>query len=663
MASDTQRLVVSLEAKISQFEKALNKATGVANKRSRQIEDRFAAMNSKVGGLAKSFGVGLVSGMTAALAPAALLAKALRDIDEAAALQRLADRVGIGTESLQALQYAAAQVGINLDQMGEGLGDFTGKLAEAAAGAGPLYELFKANNVELKDQNGQLRSTRDLLFEFADLIKNAQTPAEQLYLAQQAFGEEAAKLVPIFKDGARGLQQLEANARAAGAVVDADLIKRAAELDKRMESMWATFSARSKSALLTALAGVDTLLAKIREYEERRAAAERASDAGAWVGGMVKPKGEAITPGKSDRATTLDARMAGVLATELSEADLKLVEALRERYAAAAEQATVIPMSGGSSGGSKKKDTFKPDRDAFAEMIGATEEWRRQQELANQTLEEFGNIAQSAGASLASALVDGKLEGEELLSILGQVAQQLLSMVNIGGGGGSGGIGGILTSLLGGFLGGFSSGGYTGPGGKHQPAGVVHKGEVVFSQDDVRRHGGARRVDRMRRGLPGYGLGGIVGLAAGGLEKGTPPFAGGLAGFALAAAMGDNPLNAAKNNLLPRAAWFDLLPGFADGGVVGPASKIGAAMPSAVPAFAIPQISAIPRAGAAAPAGTGSTERSVVEIQLSPEVEARVLKQAGQQSIAIVKQATPGITRGSVQATAQAQRNRPGLFR
>lgn len=57
---------------------------------------------------------------------------------------------------------------------------------------------------------------------------------------------------------------------------------------------------------------------------------------------------------------------------------------------------------------------------------------------------------------------------------------------------------------------GFSRGGYTGPGGVHQPAGVVHRGEVVFSQADVRRHGGPGSVDAMRRGLPGYARGGVV---------------------------------------------------------------------------------------------------------------------------------------------------------
>lgn len=48
----------------------------------------------------------------------------------------------------------------------------------------------------------------------------------------------------------------------------------------------------------------------------------------------------------------------------------------------------------------------------------------------------------------------------------------------------------------------FAEGGYTGPGGKYQAAGIVHAGEVVFSQADVARHGGWQNVDNMRRGMP-----------------------------------------------------------------------------------------------------------------------------------------------------------------
>ncbi|ENU80130.1 hypothetical protein F975_01883 [Acinetobacter sp. ANC 3789] len=62
----------------------------------------------------------------------------------------------------------------------------------------------------------------------------------------------------------------------------------------------------------------------------------------------------------------------------------------------------------------------------------------------------------------------------------------------------------------------FYDGGYTGTGGKYDVAGVVHKGEVVWSQQDVARSGGVVAVERARRGgISGYADGGVVGGFAG----------------------------------------------------------------------------------------------------------------------------------------------------
>lgn len=89
-----------------------------------------------------------------------------------------------------------------------------------------------------------------------------------------------------------------------------------------------------------------------------------------------------------------------------------------------------------------------------------------------------------------------------------------------------GGINGLLAKVSVSFripkIPGFADGGYTGDGAKYAPAGVVHKGEVVWSQDDVSAWGGPRVVDEMRRQrgvgrtapgvtVGGYANGGIVG--------------------------------------------------------------------------------------------------------------------------------------------------------
>jgi tape measure domain-containing protein len=58
---------------------------------------------------------------------------------------------------------------------------------------------------------------------------------------------------------------------------------------------------------------------------------------------------------------------------------------------------------------------------------------------------------------------------------------------------------------------GFAAGGYTGDGGKHEPAGVVHKGEYVFTKEETRK-AGPSRLARLAKSLRGYADGGLVDL-------------------------------------------------------------------------------------------------------------------------------------------------------
>ncbi|HVI28100.1 tape measure protein [Hansschlegelia sp.] len=138
--------------------------------------------------------------------------------------------------------------------------------------------------------------------------------------------------------------------------------------------------------------------------------------------------------------------------------------------------------------------------------------------------QELYATSRDAFKGLATDLLQGASAGEAFRNALSKIADKLLDMVldqlwtrAFGGvGNAGGGIFGGIASLLG-----FADGGYTGPGGVHEPAGVVHKGEVVWSQDDVARAGGVAAVEGMRLGRRGYARGGVVGLLPGVL----PPLA------------------------------------------------------------------------------------------------------------------------------------------
>jgi len=78
---------------------------------------------------------------------------------------------------------------------------------------------------------------------------------------------------------------------------------------------------------------------------------------------------------------------------------------------------------------------------------------------------------------------------------------------------------GFINSIGSLIAGGKADGGYTGPGGKYEPRGIVHAGEVVWSQRDVAAVGGPKQANSMRP-TSGYANGGIVGQSSGSMYSG-----------------------------------------------------------------------------------------------------------------------------------------------
>lgn len=127
------------------------------------------------------------------------------------------------------------------------------------------------------------------------------------------------------------------------------------------------------------------------------------------------------------------------------------------------------------------------------------EKYQRAEQAAGETYDAFksGTIDAITGTkSLGDALsaLAKRLESIALNSLFDTIFKPAGS-----------GAGGLIGKLFG-----FDEGGYTGAGGKNVPAGVVHKGEVVWSQKDVARAGGVAAVEAMRRGQRGYADGGPV---------------------------------------------------------------------------------------------------------------------------------------------------------
>ncbi len=130
------------------------------------------------------------------------------------------------------------------------------------------------------------------------------------------------------------------------------------------------------------------------------------------------------------------------------------------------------------------------------------------------------------------AFADGTKSAEEAFrefasTFFREIAQMILKQMifnaistagKAGGGGWGGAIAGVIGSAFGGK--GYSSGGYTGAGGKYEPAGIVHKDEFVIRKEMTSQVGAKEFLSQFNqygmqalKGLQGYSSGGLVGAS------------------------------------------------------------------------------------------------------------------------------------------------------
>ncbi|HCN3821220.1 TPA: phage tail tape measure protein [Escherichia coli] len=142
----------------------------------------------------------------------------------------------------------------------------------------------------------------------------------------------------------------------------------------------------------------------------------------------------------------------------------------------------------------------------------ATDSFSQVKNAATQT---FDGIAQNMAAMLTGSEQNWRSFTRSVLSMMTEI---LLKQAMVG-------IVGSIGSAIGGAVGGgasasggtaiqaaaakfhFATGGFTGTGGKYEPAGIVHRGEFVFTKEATSRIG----VGNLYRLMRGYATGGYVG--------------------------------------------------------------------------------------------------------------------------------------------------------
>lgn len=147
----------------------------------------------------------------------------------------------------------------------------------------------------------------------------------------------------------------------------------------------------------------------------------------------------------------------------------------------------------------------------------AGEQMRAAAEKTQQNMEAGANgiadilMATQEGSESLSATLENL--GKQIIKNI--ILQLIMGAVGGGNGGGTGGnmFGAIVSGFGSALSGGYAEGGFTGPGHKYQPAGIVHAGEYVMSAQAVKSIGVGNLEALHQSAKRGYSEGGLVGTA------------------------------------------------------------------------------------------------------------------------------------------------------
>jgi hypothetical protein len=272
------------EQSLKRIETAGGKASGGLKDLGRQAELLRTGIRTLGGALA---GVTTVGGLAALVN---------RSISAADAIGKTADKIGVGVEALQELRFAAKASGVEQQTLDMALQRFTRRAAEAAQGTGEAKDALAQLGITLRDQDGHLRRSEDMLADVADAFARIEDPAERVRLAFKLFDSEGVALVNLLRDGSGALDQMRERARDLGIVLDEHLVRDAERARTELDTLAQVVSANlTRAALEAAPVIADLFEADLDRYIA--AGRDRRGQEGAAVAGGAGEDRQALRAG------------------------------------------------------------------------------------------------------------------------------------------------------------------------------------------------------------------------------------------------------------------------------------------------------------------------------------------------------------------------------
>lgn len=266
MADEIGALRVALSADHAKITGDLARARAAVNTFANRTRVAMATVGKSFSGAAG--GLRGLSTFTTIGAVTGLGAFLKKSIDTAEQMNALAQKVGITTESMSALAFAAQQSEMQVDDLVKGLRFLNKATGEAATGSKEAREGFAAFGLkvaDLRDATGKLKPADQILMELARRWEVMPSFQEKAAAATKLFGRGYAELIPLLNQGATGIDQLTARAATLGVVISTSAGRAADDFNDQVAELWATVSGFGISLATKFLPGINNVITAFRE--------------------------------------------------------------------------------------------------------------------------------------------------------------------------------------------------------------------------------------------------------------------------------------------------------------------------------------------------------------------------------------------------------------
>lgn len=257
-----------------------------------KINAGFSRMSESVRGVGASLtgAIGKMTALAGLVVGGGIVAGTKNLVNMAEELGQTAKLLGITTDHLQKLRFAAETSGVSMSTLDISLRKMSREAAAAAGGQlNDISKVFKTFNIDPKF-DGEMKSTMQLMDQFADLIMNTAEEKDKLLIAKAIFGDDGALMVKLMGQGAAGLKKVGDDLENAGGLISKDTIDKATKFNfvlalvkRQGQSLFASFQAGLLPHLIDLAEEFKTLFSITKENDK-----EAAQEWGDIVGQKIK---------------------------------------------------------------------------------------------------------------------------------------------------------------------------------------------------------------------------------------------------------------------------------------------------------------------------------------------------------------------------------------